>query len=339
MFKSQNKKLILLALLVVIVVLGTFYGFLSERKKPQQIQYGVSFNTLYARELELNPREVFDAIIEDLNVKHFRLAAHWNMIEPKKDVWDFSEIDYQIEKARQNNADVVLSVGRRLPRWPECHIPEWAWNLSWAEQKKEILEYIETTVNRYKSYDNIVYWQVENEPFLEVFAKEHCGDLDVKFLDEEIALVKKLDSSRPILITDSGNLGTWAGPYSRGDSFGTSVYVYFWNPDVGPFKSFLSPGFYRFKTSLMELFFGEKESILIELSLEPWLLAPVVHTSKEVQLERMDGQKFGEIIDFAKETRFEKQYLWGAEWWYFMKEKENYPDFWNMAKDVFARSK
>lgn len=339
MFKGQNKKVILIAILVVLVVLGTFYGFLSNRKKPQQIQYGVSFNTLYARELELNPREVFDSIIEDLGVRHFRLAAHWDLVEPKKDSWDFSEIDYQVEKARQNNADVVLSVGRRLPRWPECHVPDWAKDLSWEDQKIEIREYIETVINRYKDYENIVYWQVENEPFLEVFATEHCGNLDVEFLDEEIALVKELDSSRPILITDSGNLGTWAGPYSRGDAFGTSVYVYLWNPDIGPFKSFLPPSFYRFKTGLMELIYGKKESMLIELSLEPWLLAPVVHTSKEVQLERMDIEKFNEVIGFAKKTRFEKQYLWGAEWWYFMKERENYPDFWNRAKEIFSESK
>lgn len=338
MDRRKNLKTVIVSILIVITVLGISYGYLSNRLVPEKIQYGVSFNTLYARELGLEPKEVFDAIVDDLGVKHFRLAAHWDLVEPYNNKWDFSEIDYQIDKADSAKADVIFGVGRRLPRWPECHAPDWADKISWEDQKEEIREYIEVVVNRYKDYDNIVYWQVENEPFLGVFATEHCGELDVEFLEEEIELVKKLDPSRKVLITDSGNLGTWTRSYKRGDLFGTSVYVYLWNPDIGPFKSVIPPSFYRFKTSLMELIYGKKETLLIELSLEPWLLAPVVETSKEIQLERMDIQKFNEIMEFAQETRFEKQYLWGAEWWYFMKER-GYHDFWKQAGEIFKESK
>ena len=324
-----------LGLFVIVILVVAFFTVLQERDRPAEIQYGVSFNTLYARELGLEPREVFDAILNDLGVRHFRLATHWDMVEPAKDVYDFSEIDYQMSEARRSGADVILGVGRRLPRWPECHVPEWAIDMSWEDQKKEILAYMETVVNRYKDYDNILYWQVENEPYLEIFAKEHCGELDEDFLDEEIALVKSLDPLREVLITDSGNLGTWAKPYKKGDLFGTSVYVYLWNPDIGPFKSLLPPAFYRAKTTLMEILFGKKESLLIELSLEPWLLQPVITTSKEIQLERMDIEKFNEIINFAKKTRFEKQYLWGAEWWYFMNQ-HGYEEFWERGKEIFS---
>ena len=91
----------------------------------------------------------------------------------------------------------------------------------------------------------ITYWQVENEPYLGVFATEFCGALDEDFLKEEIALVRSLDPTRPILVTDSGNLGIWKEPYKLGDAFGTSVYVYFWNPELGQFKTILPPWFYR----------------------------------------------------------------------------------------------
>jgi len=344
MKREHHKKvaIIIIAILVVLVTLGTAYFFLSTKNKNQEqepIKYGVSFNTLYVRELNLEPKEVFDVIVDDLGVKHFRLAAHWNMVEPENGVWDFSELDYQVEKSLEAGADIIMGVGRRLPRWPECHVPDWASSLDWEDQKKEIREYIEVVIDRYKDYDHIINWQVENEPFLGVFATEHCGKLDVDFLDEEIALVKSLDSDkgREILITDSGNLGLWARPYKRGDLFGTSVYVYLWNPDIGPFKSFLKPSFYRFKSNVMKLLFGDKETLLIELSLEPWLLQPVVDTSIDIQLERMDINKFTEIVDFAKETQFQRQYLWGAEWWYFMK-KNDHPEFWNEAKEVFGQS-
>jgi hypothetical protein len=334
MRKISKKSLAFLIIVLLLVGVSLVYLAFTRRPAPADIQYGVSFNTLYAQELHVDWKETYDAVLADLGVKHLRLAAHWNLIEPADDQWNFAELDYQIDEAEKHGADIVLAVGRRLPRWPECHVPSWAVDASWEAQKEEIREYIRVVVDRYKDRPAIVYWQVENEPFLEVFAFEHCGELDVDFLEEEIALVKSLDATRPILVTDSGNLGTWAAPYSRGDAFGTSVYVYLWNPEVGPFKSFLPPSFYQFKTSLMEFVYGKKEAMLIELSLEPWLLQPVVETPKAVQLERMSIEKFREIIDFAEATHFEKQYLWGAEWWYFMKLR-GYPAFWDEARELF----
>jgi hypothetical protein len=334
----QNKKpiIIFFALIVITILVGVIIYFkIANTSTPEKIQYGVSFNTPYARELGLNWKEVYDAVITELGVKHLRLAAHWDMIEPQNNEWNFSEIDYQIRLAEIHDAEVIFAVGRRLPRWPECHEPEWAEKLAWEDRKEEIKEYIIAVVERYKDSSAITYWQVENEPFLGVFATEHCGgELDVDFLDEEIALVKSLDSSREILITDSGNLGTWSKPYKRGDAFGTSVYVYLWNPDIGPFRSFLAPHFYRFKAGLMELVHGEKETMLIELSAEPWLLQPIVDTSIDIQLSRMNIKKFREIISFAEKTRLEKQYLWGVEWWYYL-DQEGVSDFWLEAKDIF----
>lgn len=324
----------LIAILVLLALLAVAYGLLSIRKTPEHIQYGVSFNTLYARELHLDWQNVYTAILDDLGVRHLRLAAHWTMIEPHKDQYNWSELDIQMGMAKERNADVVLGVGRRLPRWPECHVPEWAWNMTWEEKKAELRDYITAVVNRYKDYPNLTYWQVENEPYLALFAQEHCEPLDEAFLEEEIALVKSLDPSRPVLVTDSGNLGMWYQPYQKGDAFGTSVYVYFWNPDLGPFKSHIPPSFYRVKTTLMQLLFGKKETVLIELSAEPWLVEPVVEVDVATQLDRMNIDKFNDILEFAKKTRFEKQYLWGAEWWYWMRE-HGHPELWNRAEELY----
>ena len=271
---SHLRKIILYIIFVIVVVSVVLF-LLSIRKNPKKITYGVSFNTSYARELGLDWKKVYIAILEDLKVKHLRLSALWTMVEPQDNKFDFKELDFQINEAKKHNADVILGVGRRLPRWPECHVPKWAQSLSWKEQKNKIREMITEVVKRYRGNEAILYWQVENEPFLTVFAKQYCGDLDKKFLAEEIALVKKLDPTRPILVTDSGNLGTWAGAYKSGDVFGTSVYVYFWNPKIGPFKSILPPAYYRIKSNIMRLIYGKKKMLIIELSAEPWLLRPV----------------------------------------------------------------
>ena len=321
----------ILSIVVVFLVLSLF----SIREKPEKIEYGSSFNALYARELGLDPEEVFLSILDDLGVRKLRLASHWSMVEPVRDQFDFSELDFQVKEAGLRGAEIILGVGRQLPRWPECHVPEWAQTLPWEEQKEEIKELITTVVLRYKDTDAIVLWQVENEPFLDIFAREHCGELDEAFLHEEIALVKELDPTRGILVSDSGNLGTWAGAYKAGDVFGTSVYVYFWNSEIGPFKSILPPAYYRIKSNVMWLLYGKKPTLLIELSAEPWLLQPVVDTPIETQLERMNIEKFEEIILFGEQTRFDTQYLWGAEWWYWLKEQGE-ESFWLRAQKLFG---
>lgn len=322
--------------LALILVAGILF-LLARKDIPEHVTYGMSFNVPYALELGLDPLEVFNAMIDDLGVRHFRIAAHWNLIEPGNDLYDFTLMDAQLMRIEESGGDAIFAVGRRLPRWPECHVPEWAAQLPWEEQKMEIKEYITDVVNRYKDSSAITYWQIENEPYLTVFASEHCGeDLDEEFLKEEIELVRSIDPTRPILVTDSGNLGTWQGAYERGDAFGTSVYVYFWNPELGQFRTVLPPWFYRAKENLIQLFYGEKNTFLIELSLEPWLVESVVNVPLDIQYSRMDLEKMDEILTYARETRYSSQYLWGAEWWYWLKEQGN-DSFWEEGKNLFDK--
>ncbi|MEK7638915.1 MAG: beta-galactosidase [Patescibacteria group bacterium] len=323
--------------LLALVLLGVWSVFLlAQKEKPETITYGMSFNTPYARELGLNWQSAYDAILDELGVRHLRLAAHWPMVEPVAGVYNFSELDYQISRAEEVEAKVVLAVGRRLPRWPECHVPEWAQRLPLAEQNAALDKYIETVILRYKDSPAIELWQVENEPFLTVFAYEQCGDLDVAELDKEIALVKKLDPSRQILVTDSGNLGTWSGAYKRGDVFGTSVYVHLWNPELGQLRTILPAWFYRVKDNVMALIYGEKRAVLIELSAEPWLIEPLTEVPLETQFSRMNLEKFEDIISYAKRTHFDTQYLWGAEWWYWL-HLQGRSEMWERGKQLFLK--
>lgn len=328
---------ILLILFFIICALLVMAAFaLSFKSTSTSINYGVSFSKYHSDELGLPWKDVYLAVLDDLKVKRFRLSAHWPMIEPEQGVYNFEDLDFQITQAQSRNAKVVLAVGRRLPGWPECHVPDWASKLSWEDQKKEILEYQEAVINRYKGYTSITTWQIENEPFLSVFAAEQCGELDVDFLKEEIVSAKRLDPSRPILVTDSGNLGLWKDAWNAGDQFGTSVYLYLWNPTFGQVRTIYRPFFYRIKSNLMALLFDNKKNVLIELSLEPWLLEPIKDAPLETGLQRMSISKFNEAITFAQKTGFNEQYLWGVEWWYYMKEY-NHPEYWDAAKKIFNK--
>ncbi|MFT7507275.1 MAG: hypothetical protein ACI92I_000418 [Acidimicrobiales bacterium] len=332
-FFIKRSRVLLIFLATVLLFVALIFT-LAQKPVPEQIQYGMSFNTLYAKELDLNWKETYEAILNDLGVRHLRLAAHWPMIEPADDVFNFSELDYQVRRAEEVGADVILAVGRRLPRWPECHVPDWAKEMKWEEQQQQILDYITVVVNRYKDSPAITYWQIENEPYLEVFAKEHCGEFDEDFFQQEVEYFRSLDDTRPFLITDSGNLGKWTGPYKYGDAFGTSVYVHFWNPELGQFRTILPPWFYRVKENVMRLLYGDKETMLVELSTEPWLLEPIVEVDIETQYSRMDLEKIEDILEYAENTRYTKQYLWGAEWWYWL-HKQGHSEIWQRGKELF----
>jgi len=323
--------------LVGLFLVGVFTLWLfAQKPEPEYISYGMSFNTMYAEELSLDWKETYDAILDDLGVRKLRLAAHWPMVEPEPNIYNFTEIDYQVAKAEEVGASVILAVGRRLPRWPECHVPRWAMEMTRAERQAVQLRYMEQVVNRYKDSPAVILWQVENEPFLEVFAFEYCGELDKDFLDKEITLVRELDPTRQILITDSGNLGTWSGAYSRGDVFGTSVYVHFWNPELGQFRTVLPPWFYRVKENMMRVLYGQKETLLIELSAEPWLLEPIADVPLQVQFTRMNLEKFEDILEYAEETRYDTQYLWGAEWWYWL-HLQGRSEMWERGQRLFMK--
>ncbi len=305
--------------------------------KDNKPQYGVSFSRFHADELKLDWKTVYLATLNDLGVRNFRFSAHWPLTEPQENVFNFKELDFQISEAKKRNASVILAIGRRLPGWPECHDPQWVSGKDEKFRNDSLLKYISVVVNRYKNYENIKYWQVENEPFLSFFSHSLCGQLDKQFLQQEIDLVRKLDPTRPVMITDSGEFGSWSGAYKSGDVFGTSMYLYVWNRTIGPMRYPIIPAFFRIKKNIINLIYGKKPSIVIELSGEPWLLHPIIETQMSVLLDRMGIDKFNEMLNFSAKTGFDKFYLWGAEWWYWMK-LNGHPEFWDRAKEVFKNS-
>ncbi|TSC74847.1 MAG: Uncharacterized protein G01um101444_138 [Parcubacteria group bacterium Gr01-1014_44] len=319
--------------LITIGIVAVALFFLSIRDIPEEITYGVSFSKFHTDELKLDWKETYLALLNDLGVKHFRFSAHWPNTEPQEGKYNFTELDFQMAEAQKQGADVILAVGRRLPGWPECHEPEWVKELPVTERREKLLKTIEVIVNRYKSNPALKYWQVENEPFFSFFSRSNCMQLNKEFLEKEIALVKKLDPSRPVILTSSGEFNLWFQAYKRADVFGSSLYLYVWWKN-GPIRYPITPGFFRIKQNLVELLYGKKPKILIELSTEPWLLQPIITAPIELQMQRMGIDKFREIIEFSSKTGFDKQYLWGAEWWYWLK-KQGYPEHWQEAQKLF----
>jgi len=330
-------KIIFLIFLFLIIASSILFF-----KKPfdvsDNIKWGLAFSQTFANELGLDWKKTYIEILDDLKPKDIRLPVYWPEVEAKKGKLDFSDYDFMMDEAEKRKISVILVVGERVPRWPECHVPDWTKNMKKGELQEDLLKVIKQTVNRYKDRGNLKIWQVENEPFLPYFGT--CDFVDVGFLDKEIALVRSLDPNHKIMLTDSGELSLWLPAAKRADVFGTTMYRTVWSTKLSKYFGYITyplpPKFFWFKANLVRLFYGNKPIIVSELQAEPWSPGALLsELPEEEQRKSMDIKKFHQNIEYARNVGFGEVYLWGTEWWYFQKEKKNNPSYWNAAKELF----
>lgn len=323
-------KIIILIIILIIIVLFLYF-FIGKAKPAEKVEWGVTFSKKAVVGLGLDWQETFLAILDDLKVKKIRLIAYWDEIEAEEDVYNFNDLDWQVNEVEKRQGEIILAVGRRMPRWPECFEPEWVKEFSEEEKQENILDFISETINHYKEKDSIKIWQVENEPFLRTFGE--CPWIDKKFLDKEIALVRHLDD-RPIMITESGEFSTWIGGARRGDILGTSVYRKVYGK-LGYVKYPIPPVFYQRKSVLIKLFFDIDEIIAIEVQAEPWGSKATQEMTVDEQDISMSFEQFEDMLKYTQEAGFDKAYLWGVEWWYWRNKEFQDNRFWEKAKQLF----
>ena len=327
-------KIILLGFLIFLLI-SVSYFFIGEPPRAEEITWGVNFSQKHARDLGLDWKETYLALLDDLGIRNIKLITHWDLIEPEKDKYSFEDLDWKISEAEKRGAKILLVIGMKTGRWPECHEPNWVRNQkSKIKNQKSLLEYIEKIVNRYKNNETIWAWQVENEPF---FPFGECPWMtDKKFLKEEIKLVKSLDNKkRPIVISDSGEVSFWIRTALLGDIVGITIYRKVWFTELRTYlHHFVPPIFYWRKAQIINKFFN-KEVICVELQAEPWGPKLLYDSPLAEQEKTMNLEQFRYNMEFAKKTGFDTFYLWGGEWWFWLKEKHNQPEIWQEAKKLF----
>ncbi|MDP2820679.1 MAG: endo-1,4-beta-xylanase [bacterium] len=328
---NKISKILLIILAVFLCILG--YFFLGSPQPAEKINWGVNFSQRYAEQLGIEWKESFLAILDDLGAKKIRLSADWDLIEANSGEYNFNDLDWQINEAEKRDVELILTIGLKTLRWPECHIPEWAKNLTDKEKEEKITTLVKEIVLRYKDNSSVKLWQVENEIF---FPFGDCPKISKDFFEKEIQLVMDLDKSgKPILITDSGEFSFWLNSAKYGDLVGTSMYRNAWFGEFNlsvpyPFP----PIFYSRRADLVKTFF-DKKVIVTEFQAEPWGEKPLYALSLDKQKKLFWINDFGKHIEFAQKTGFDEIYFWGTEWWYWLKTKQNYPEFWNAAKELF----
>lgn len=336
-------KLLAILMALIISTVGTMYGIAQwyiHRHAHEPMQMGATFIPDYAKQLGLMPEETLDAIINDLQPDRLRLVSYWENGEAIPGQYDFSFLDWQMDKAQAAGIKVSLAIGLRQPRWPECHMPQWAAVLPKSEWEPKLKDYIKAVVERYRNNPALAEYQLENEFFLTVFGE--CPDFTRDRLVDEYNMVKELDPNHTLIVSRSNNAIGWPIGDPQPDKSAVSVYKRVWDKTLTrryfeyPFPAW----FYGTLAGWYELSSGSN-TFIHELQAEAWLpdgfdmqTAPVEELYKSLSPQRLHDR-----FQYGRATGMRTMDLWGVEWWYFMKERRDAPALWETAKVEFHKDK
>ncbi|PIZ95661.1 MAG: hypothetical protein COX81_00365 [Candidatus Magasanikbacteria bacterium CG_4_10_14_0_2_um_filter_37_12] len=322
-------KSLFIIIIIISIVIWLICWLFSYKKFP--VEYGISFNQNHAEDLDLDWKEVYNDILNDLHPKHIRIAAMWSEIESQKGEYNFADVDWMMDKAGVNGTKVVLVVGQKAPRWPECHVPSWFKEDGASDSAVHLINYVTATVERYKDHPALDLWQVENEPYIG-FKFGDCEGYQENLVGDEINLVRKLDPKHKIVLTDSGELATWHQASKYSDILGTTLYRIVRTPGGKVFSyNWLPSGFYRLKARFWKKDYDH--FFVSELQAEPWFngIAPIDTPLEEME-KTMNVERLQNNMDYAETVGASRIYLWGVEWWYFMRKNFDDARYWEIVK-------
>jgi hypothetical protein len=332
----MKRKIIYIMVLVIALACILGWYFASKFEPAEDIAWGLTFSPRHAEYLGFDWQTMYLDILNDLQPEKLRLMTYWEDVEKQPEQYDFQEAALMLAEAGKRGVDVILVVGHKQPRWPECHHPAWYNSLTEQERADAQLRYVRNAVNYYKQFDAIKIWQVENEALFSF--GPNCPQTPKELILKEMGIVRELDD-RPVLLTDSGELGRWI-PTARlkPDILGSTMYRVVHNPHTGYFKYPLPPAFFHVKAGIMEQFSGMESTDMIgvELQAEPWFADNMFLVDLETQYALMNPKIFQEYVQYAKDVGFKENYLWGAEWWYWLAHKHGDWGMWNEARQALV---
>lgn len=282
---------------------------------PKHVDFGVTFSAPQARYLKLNAWETYISLMDELGVRHIRLPVYWNETEKPRGTYDWKETDYFMQEAAKRGVKITLVIGAKVPRWPECHLPTFIQEeIGTPAYGDDLLGFMKTTVERYKDSPALYRYQIENEP---LFPFGVCPAPDLELLKREVALVRGLDPQHDIQLTVSGESESWLDLAKQADVLGVSLYRVVWNKHIGPIVYPHSAAWYAVQRQTITPWV--KHSLISELQGEPWLDGGLMPEDIRAAYAAFSAERLRDHVAFAKRTGFSEVYLWGVEWWYYLK--------------------
>jgi hypothetical protein len=165
------------------------------------VRVGTSFRPLHATYLGLDWQLSYQRL-KAMRFRVIRLSAYWDQVDRE----GYGQLDWLLQESEAAEQPVVVSVGMKGLGWPEFYIPSEFTPTSAADGdvgldlnlRAGVLDFVSTTVERYRDNPSVVAWQVENEPLNR--AGPHRWYVGGDLLAEEVAAVRAADS-RPLLMS------------------------------------------------------------------------------------------------------------------------------------------
>jgi len=211
-----GRTFILLFLLLIIFIASAFANPIPNRKVDETFKpkYGISYSFEQAKWYGLNPQESYTSLLDEFKFAWIRLPFFWDqtLLRSEKATdgqvadLNLSELKFAIEEAGKRNVKVIIALGTKTPYFPEYHWPQnIASKVKFGELittshpvAKDILAIDQKIVKELSVYDNISYWQVENEPLI---GNVNKLKIDPTLVAAEVEIVRKTDlKKRPIIL-------------------------------------------------------------------------------------------------------------------------------------------
>jgi hypothetical protein len=340
--RSRWHKTISIIALILLVTISGMYGVAQWYRysvASQPYQLGVSFIPAYASSLGVDPQNTMDELL-DIGVRNFRLVSYWNEIEYQQGNYDFKQLDWQFEKAEAKGAYITLTMGLRQPRWPECHMPDWAQGQPREQWQPQLERFMTAIVDRYKGSPSLKDYQLENEYFLKGFGI--CTDHSRERLVSEYNLLKKLDPAHPVVVGRSNNALGFPVGQPQPDEFSISVYKRVW--DAGVTRRYLEypfPAWFYGYIAGVQKIFNHRDMRVAELQAEAW--SPNGKSLTEIDLNEqnksLNAKRLSDRFEYGRATGMRRVDLWGAEYWYYRKQVLKDDSLWEVAQKEFASTK
>jgi len=326
------------------------------------LEIGLTYSHSEATFLDLPWQSTFDAALE-VSPALVRLGAYWNEIEAERGVYDFTTLDWLLDRATERNQRVLLTVGMKAPRWPEYYIPYWLAKSLVARDGAQVsddpqlraatLAFVRATVEHVRDRTVIDAWQVENEPLDS--SGPHSWHIGSDFLNEEIALVRSLDTrERPIVVTafiETQPLMMLPLPHGQTmararealatadvlglDVYPTRIFHIFGREFTVTWPARIWSGIL---TDLREMASSQgKDAWIVEAQAEPWFsagkLPPPVWPGAGVR-----PASAASVLAPFEAAGFTTVLLWGLEHWESRRALHKDTSWWAAVTDIFSAS-
>jgi hypothetical protein len=286
---------------------------------------GFTFSSKYCDQLNLPVLPALETLLTKIKPQTVRICAYWDQIEPEPGNFDFSMLDKQIDIVEKSGVELVVAIGRKVPRWPEFHEPQWVLSKDKQFLTENLNKYLTRIVEKYQRVNTLKLWQVENEPLVDF----GYGRFPVSFtdLETETDLVRSIDD-HDILLTDSGERSNWQEIAKLADVVGINIYTAVYDSFRRRYLYHnYSPGFYTAKAEKIN-----KPMLVAELQAEPWGAAEITSLTAAEVAKSISPERLQDNIGLALNAGFTEIWYWGVEWWLWLAKQGN-DSYFELVKD------